>query len=169
MNNRKFKSDKSALIQEGNQIVHTTKDGKYLRKVTLVNLMLGGVSAAQIAAAAGETSRTLTLWMKSVDEHGFESLRPKKQPGRPPRLSDVQKENIKDDIATDPSQFGYNVWDGNTLSDHIGKTYGVTLKTRQCERLFHELGFSLIRPQTFPAKGEQDSEAREAFKKNCKT
>jgi len=52
MNNRKFKTDKSALIQEGSQIVRSTEDGKYIRKVTLVNLMLGGVSAAQIAAAA---------------------------------------------------------------------------------------------------------------------
>ncbi|MFA7168557.1 MAG: winged helix-turn-helix domain-containing protein, partial [Sphaerochaetaceae bacterium] len=66
------------------------------------------------------------------------------------------------------SVFGYNVWDGNTLSDHIGKSYGVALQTRQCERLSHELGFSLIRPQAFPAKGGQDSEAREAFKKNSK-
>ncbi|WP_332448263.1 helix-turn-helix domain-containing protein [Sphaerochaeta sp.] len=168
MNNRKFKTDKSTLIQEGKQIVNTTEDGKYIRKVTLVNLMLRGVSASQIGDAAGETTRTLTMWMKSVDEHGFESLRPKKQPGRPSRLSKEQKENIKDDITKDPSVFGYNVWDGNTLSDHIGKSYGVTLQTRQCERLFHELGFSLIRPQTFPAKGEQDSEAREAFKKNSK-
>jgi transposase len=168
MNNRKFKTDKSRLIQEGKQIVNTTEDGKYLRKVTLVNLMLGGVSASQIGHAAGETARTLTMWMKSVDEHGFESLRPKKQPGRPSRLSGKQKENIKDDIAKEPSTFGYNVWDGNTLSDHIGKKYGVTLKTRQCERLFHELGFSLIRPQTFPAKGERDSEAREEFKKKSK-
>jgi hypothetical protein len=36
------------------------------------------------------------------------------------------KENIKDDIAKEPSVFGYNVWDGNTLSDHIGKSYGIS-------------------------------------------
>jgi hypothetical protein len=53
MNNRKFKTDKSTLIQEGKQIVNTTEDGKYIRKVTLVNLMLRGVSASQIGDAAG--------------------------------------------------------------------------------------------------------------------
>ncbi len=31
--------------------------------------------------------------------------------------------------------------------------------------MFHELGFSLIRLQTYPAKGEQDSEARESSKR----
>ena len=106
--------------------------------------------------------------MKSVDEHGFESLRPKKQPGRPSRLSDYQKKSIKDDIIKGPAEFGFNVWDGKTLSEHIEKKYGVSLKVRQCERLFHELGFSLIRPQTFPSKGEKDNPAREAFKKNFK-
>jgi len=51
MNNRKFKTDKSTLIQEGKQIVNTTEYGKYIRKVTLVNLMLRGVSASQIGAS----------------------------------------------------------------------------------------------------------------------
>jgi transposase len=109
------------------------------------------------------------MWMKSVDEHGFRSLWPKKQPGRPERLSQDQKEKIKDDIAKDPSEFGYNVWDGNTLSNHIGKKYGILLKTRQCERLFHKLGFSLIRPQTFPSKGKENTKAREGFKKNSRS
>jgi transposase len=169
MNRRKFKSDKAVLIQEGKQIVNTTEEGKYMRKVTLVNLMLGGVPASRIGEAAGETPRTLSMWMKSVDEHGFRSLWPKKQPGRPERLSQDQKEKIKDDIAKDPSEFGYNVWDGNTLSNHIGKKYGILLKTRQCERLFHKLGFSLIRPQTFPSKGKENTKAREGFKKNSRS
>jgi transposase len=169
MNNRKLKTDKSALIQEGERIVNTMDEGRYIQKVTLMNLMLHGISASQIGPAAGKTARTLTKWMKAVDEQGFESLRPKKQPGRPARLSSKHKENIKDDITQGPSRFGYNVWDGNTLSDHIGKAYGITLKARQCERLFHELGFSLIRPQTFPAKGEQDNEAREASKKKSES
>ena len=92
MNNRKFKSDKAALIQEGKRIANTTEDGKYIRKVTLVNLMLAGTPASEIGEAAGETPRTLTLWMKSVDERGFDSLKPMKQPGKHSRLSEIQKD-----------------------------------------------------------------------------
>ena len=31
--------------------------------------------------------------------------------------------------------------------------------------LFHELGYSLIRPQSFPSKGYKDTEVRKASKK----
>jgi len=92
MNKRKLKSEKSVLIQEGKRIVNSTEDWKYIRKVTLVNLMLAGTPGSEIGYAAGETIRTLTLWMKSVDERGFDSLKPMKQPGKHSRLSEIQKD-----------------------------------------------------------------------------
>ena len=67
----------------------------------------------------------------------------------------------------DPKAYGYNVWDGPALSDYIKKTFGVRLCVRQCQRLFHNLGFSLVRPQTFPSKDKDGlDEERKAFKKN---
>ena len=61
---------------------------------------------------------------------------------------------------------GYYKWDGLTLSDYIKEKYNIDLKVRQCQRLFHELGFSRIRPQISPSKGENNEEERKAFKKN---
>ena len=63
---------------------------------------------------------------------------------------------------------GYKTWDGNSLSDYINKTFNVELSVRQCQRLFHELGYSLIRPQSYPSKGFEDTEERQLFKKNEK-
>jgi len=168
MNTRTYKSDKQALINEGKQIVSSNDDAKYLRKVTLVNLMLNGATASSLSPSCGETSRTLTTWMKNVDEHGFEALRPKKQPGRPNKLSSTQKEEIKVAILSDPSTYGYTVWDGPALSDYINEKYHVSLGVRQCQRLFHELGFSQIRPQTFPSKEHEVDPEREEFKKKSK-
>ena len=166
MNNRVFKSNKEELIAEGQRIVSVSEDAEFVRKVTMINLMLNGMSASCLSKACPETSRTLSAWMKAVDEQGFEALVPKKQPGRPSRLSDVEKEEIKDVIVSDPQVYGYNVWDGPSLSDFISKKYGVKLGVRQCQRLFHELGFSLIRPQKFPSKNEENAPARDEFKKN---
>ncbi len=47
--------------------------------------------------------------MKAVDEHGFKSLRATKQPGRPNRFTDDQKDKIKVAIASAPELYGYNV------------------------------------------------------------
>lgn len=166
MNNRKFKSDKTALIAEGKRIAASSDDAKFLRKVTIVNLMLAGMKAKTLADVCGETDRTLSSWIKAVDEHGFEALRAIKQPGRPYKLSDSQKEEIKVAVASDPKDYGYNVWDGPTLSNYIESKYSVSYGVRQSQRLLHSLGFSLIRPQTFPSKGDETLPAREEFKKN---
>ena len=101
-----------------------------------------------------------------MDEGGFEALRPKKQPGRPHKLTKEQKEEIKDAILSEPSIHGYNVWDGPSLSDFIFRKYEVKLGVRQCQRLFHQLGFSQIRPQAFPAKDREEDPNRGEFKKN---
>ena len=166
MNKRKFISDIDQLIAEGKRLVSLSDDARFIRKVTIVNLMLDGMSANDLAPACGESPRTLTRWVKAVDEGGFESLRSPKKPGRPGSLTNIQKDTIKVAIASDPSDYGYNVWDGPALSDYIRKEFGVVLCVRQCQRLFHELGFALIRPQTFPSKGDEDSPEREDFKKN---
>lgn len=165
MNIRKFKSCKDELINIGKKIVSSSDDAKYIRKVTIVNMMLSGIKASTISSSCGETTRTLTSWMKSVDERGFDSLRNTKQTGRPNRLTNEQKEEIKDAIASDPSLVGLNVWDGPSLSNFILKKYNITLGVRQCQRLMHQLGFSLIRPQTFPSKGKEDVKERQDFKK----
>jgi transposase len=108
----------------------------------------------------------VTLWVKKADEQGFDSLRAKKQPGRPAKLSANELEEIKTLLTMDsPKESGYNVWDGISLSNYISKTYSVELGVRQCQRLLHSLGFSLARPRTFPRKGNEDSSERDEFKK----
>lgn len=165
MNIRTFMSDKQALIEEGKRIVTSSDDAKYLRKVTIVNLLLNGASTSALSEPCGESSRTLSAWVKQVDEGGFEALRPKKQPGRPNKLTKDQKEEIKVAILSEPSLYGYNVWDGPSLSDFILKKYDVKLGVRQCQRLFHQLGFSQIRPQAFPSKDHEEDPSRGEFKK----
>ena len=56
-----------------------------------------------------------------------------------------------------------NLWDGVLLSHHLDQNYSVSLGVRQCQRLFHQLGFSLQRPRRKAI--EADSVKQEAFKK----
>ena len=58
MNIQTFKSDKQALIDEGKRIVSMSDDAKFLRKVTIVNLMLNGCTASSLSPSYEETSRT---------------------------------------------------------------------------------------------------------------
>ena len=168
MNRRKYTNDPSVLLKEGHEIMHSHDDTRYYFRVYSVNFVLNGMSAAEVAEIAGVSRSTVSNWVKLVDEKGFEALKTVKQSGRPSRLTADQKSEIDIVLQREPSEFGYKVWDGPTLSAYINKTYDIELSTRQCQRLFHELGYSKIRPQVFPSKGYEDTEARNEFKKTEK-
>jgi len=56
------------------------------------------------------------------------------------------------------------LWDGKTLSAFISKEYTIQLGVRQCQRLFHKLGFRYRKPR--PLIAGTDPAVKEEFKKN---
>lgn len=167
MNVRKYNTDPKILLEQGKAIMSSSDDSKYHFRVFAVNMVLSGCSASQIGEMAGISKAAITGWVKTVDEQGFEALRTKQRPGRPRRLSDEQLSEIDTTLQSDPNEQGFKVWDGSSLSAYISKTYGINLSIRQCQRLFHTLGYSHIRPQPYPSKGYEDTEERTTFKKNA--
>ena len=147
-------------------VVKDNSDIKFAYRVTMVNLLLGGMSARELAEHCGDGETTLMSWVKKVDENGWDSLRAKKQTGQPRRLTDEQIAKLKENVSSNPNNFGFSVWDGPSLSKHIKDTFDVELGVRACQKLFHKMGFALIRPQTYPSLKNPDDEARDAFKKN---
>ncbi len=168
MNVRHFIQSREKLLKQGQEIVKQTTDPKFIHRVTMVNLVLGGMKTKEVSQYCGDSVRTINTWVKKVDEEGWDSLRTGKQKGRPATFSDTQLEEIKQTIKKDPENYGYHVWDGPTLSDYLKATYNMEYGIRACQKLFHRLGFSLIRPQTYPSLEKPDNEARDAFKKNSK-
>lgn len=164
---REYINNPKDLLEEGKKLLQTSDSKVFSFRVTMVNLMLeeNGMTTAKLSELSGIPTRTLTDWVKKADETHFEALYPKPHPGKAARLTDEQYAKIKDVLSGKPEDYGYLVWDGKALSDYIKKSFDVTLGVRQCQRIFHKLGFSRIRPQVFPALGEEESEEREEFKK----
>ena len=132
---RKYKTNPGQLLAEGQQIVNSTTDAKYQHKVEMVNLVLSGLPPSYLSTYCGDSKRTITLWVKIADEQGFDALKVKKQTGRPPKLTSEQIAEIRKVLEEDdPRKYGYNVWDGPSLSAYIEKTYMVKLCVRQCQR-----------------------------------
>ena len=84
---RVYKTDKEQLLAEGKLIVSSTADAKFQHKVELVNLVLSGMTPSALSEFVCESKNTITLWVKTADEKGFDALRTKKQTGRPSKLS----------------------------------------------------------------------------------
>ena len=158
MNTRKYNTDPSLLLEQGKAIMSSSDESRFLFRVFAVNMVLSGTPASQVGASG---------WVKTVDEHGFDALRPQRRPGRPSKLTEDQLKEVDAVIQTDPKEYGLKVWDGPSLSSYIKSQYGIDIGIRQCQRLFHTLGYSHIRPQTYPSKDYEGTEEREAFKKNA--
>lgn len=166
MNNRKYNNDPKALLEQGKAIMSSSDESKYHFRVFAVNMVLAGFPASQIGAMAGVSKMAVSGWVKTADEIGFEALKSKSRSGRPSKLSESQKSEIDEVLQSDPHNYGFKIWDGPSLSSYIAKTYSINIGVRQCQRIFHELGYSRIRPQPYPSKGYEDTNERIAFKKN---
>jgi transposase len=108
----------------------------------MVNLLLSGkISAAELSRLSEVPERTLRTWVRIADEEGFGRLRALKQTGRPERLTEQQKAEIKEALMSPPGSSGLRARDGPSLSEYIAEKYGLAYGVRQCQRLIRTLGF----------------------------
>ena len=146
--------------------INSIEDGSFIHRLDALLLIAHGRNAYEVAKMYGHSPRTLHDWIKGVNSYGLQYLRDEARSGRPSRLSKENLKELKDTVARTPESLGYPYgrWDGKLLSEHIRKKYGVSLKVRRCQSLFHEMGFSYKRPRKM-AYGSTP-EAKKAFKKN---
>jgi hypothetical protein len=64
----KYINDPKELLEQGKQIVSENADNKFVHRVSMVNLMLSGLSSKLLAEFCGDSERTLQTWLKKVDE-----------------------------------------------------------------------------------------------------
>ena len=166
MPDRRYVTDKAKLLAQGQMIVSSNEEASYIHKVECVNFVLGGMPPSEVSRYVPESKNTITSWVKTADEQGFDALHTKKQPGRPPKLNAQQMAEIENILIEDkPEKYNYRVWDGPSLSSFIFSKYSVSICVRQCQRFFKNFNMSLVRPQPYPSKGKENIEEREGFKK----
>ncbi|MHA1275203.1 MAG: helix-turn-helix domain-containing protein [Promethearchaeota archaeon] len=146
------------------------KDARLKERYHALILMYEYKNCTKVANIIKKSRVTIQSWVNAFNKYGLEGIKPKSPPGRPSRLSEEQKEELKKDILTHPRELGYEFsnWEGKSVSEHIKNKFGVILKVRRCQYLLHQLGFTLQRPRyAFPKanKEEQEQFIRE-FKKS---
>jgi transposase len=121
-------------------------EAKYIQRLHAILLFIEkeAESCDSVGDLLGHSLRTISNWIKRINESGdIACLRSRKQAGRPSRLSDVQRQELRL-VTAKALDIEDNKWDGNRLSAYITGHYGITMRPRTCQRLFHQLG---IRPK----------------------
>lgn len=142
------------------------EEARYDHRLHAVLLVGQKMTCPEVAQKLGDSVRSVETWVKQFDTRGFAALADKERPGRPSRLMEKQIRTIEKTLRGKPQDVGLtgNLWDGKTLSAFIKAKFGVIMKVRQCQRLFHKLGFRYRKPRHLIAHG--NPEEQENFKKN---
>jgi transposase len=156
---------KVAIQQE----IGRSEESRYDHRLHGVLLVANGQSCRGVAELFGEDATTVQRWVRRFEEHGFEGLRDGERSGRPRLLVERQWRQLQRDLRRDPEQFGHaqGLWDGRLLSSHLKKHYGIDLGVRQCQRMFHQMGFRLRKPR--PQVAQADPIRVAAVKKTAPT
>ncbi len=93
---------------------------------------------------------TVHAWINAWNEYGQEGLLEGYRSGRPPRLSDSQKEQLYDMIESGPVAYGFSsgVWTSPIIGRVILEEFGVAYHAGHIRKLLKEMGLSLQRPTT---------------------
>jgi transposase len=110
-------------------------------------LAQAGWSQTAIAEALGVTQSAVSKWLKAAAA-GPEALRARKSPGRPVKLTAVQREKLVTLLTQGAEAHGFDgdVWTSARVATLITRQFGVTLCDRQVRCLLHQLDWSRQTP-----------------------
>lgn len=158
-------SDAEEMILALQDEIRRSDQSRYDHRLHGVLLVAQGMSCPDVARLLGDGSRTVEYWVNRFEQHGFGGLAEGERSGRPSRLTARQLEQVNAWLRQSPPQCGLdaNLWDGKSLSALIEQKFRIQLGTRQCQRLFRQLGFRLRKPR--PVVGHPDPALQRAHKK----
>ena len=145
-----------------------SRDGNQARRLLALAAVREGMSRTRAAEIGGMDRQTLRDWVHAFNAHGVDGLINDTSPGRPPKLGDKHKLEIKalvekgPDIDTD----GVIRWRRVDLVRVAEQKFGIKVDEDTMGRVLRQLGFSHISAR--PKHPKQKDGAIEAFKKNSR-
>jgi transposase len=161
-------ADSATIILGLQDEIRRSEESRYDHRLHGVLLVAQGMTCPEVARMLGDAPRSVEYWVRGFEERGLAALQEGERAGRPRRLSEEQLQAINVALRRVPREVGLggNLWDGKTLAAWIEREYGIRLCTRQCQRLFRQLGFRLRKPR--PSIAQADPVRQKAHKKNSK-
>lgn len=145
------------------------KDGRVVRRMLAIALVLEGVGRKTAAESCGMDRQTLRDWVHRYNEEGISGLFDRKGGGARPRLSPEQQAQFVAWVeeGPDPARDGVVRWRCADLQARIEAAFGVKLHERTVGKHLARHGFRRLSVR--PEHPDADPAAQEAFKKTSAT
>src|SRR6202521_4271959 len=147
------------------RLATTVKDAGEARRLLALAAVYDGADREAAARIGGMDRQTLRDWVHRFNHCGPDGLINVKSPGRRPKLSTEQMEELKRlvEAGPDAEKDGFARWRCVDLKRVLGARFAVDLSAVTLGRILKKLGFSHISAR--PRHPKQDPEAIANFKK----
>lgn len=125
------------------------KELKEYRRLEAVRLLEQGWKQKKVAEFLEVSQGSVSNWRRKYEASGKEGLKAKRQTGKPPRLNETQKEQLKVFLDQGATACGFegDFWTHKRVSRLVLEKFDVILKPRMCGYLLKALGYVLKKPQ----------------------
>lgn len=146
-----------ADLDELRRRVRQEANAKQRDRWRAVLLALEGRTASEIMDKLGRSKNFVQRWVYFYRDHGLERVRPRKQPGQPPRLPGDQHQSFLERINTNPK-----ILRGVDIVEILREEFGVTYSLNGAYDLLHRLGYEPLKPR--PVNPQKKPEEEQAWK-----
>ena len=144
------------------ELVRREADAKQRDRYRAVLLAMDELEGDEIALRVGRSPRFVDEWVGRYRRGGVEALRPKKQPGRRPKLTPRQEEQLKARLDAGPRDSdGVCALRGRDVCRIIEREFGVVHTLGGIYDVLRRLGYSSLVPR--PRHRKNDPEAMRKF------
>ena len=118
------------------------------RRLKASRLLKRGLSEAEVARRVGVHRWSVNRWARQLDQGGADALKRTPRAGRPPQLSEADRQRIVQGLKRGPEALGYgtSLWTAWRVADLIERECGVKYSTVHTSRLLRDLGWTPQRP-----------------------
>lgn len=145
------------------ELLNSKKEFKQCYRLCAVYQVSIGKQPRELEDIYNVSFKTINNWVHRFNKYGIDGLLDKEIPGRKSRLTEEQKQEIKEIILNkSPEYFGYNsaTWTGALIINYIKNHYQVIYEKAQIYNILERLGLSFqkgkgVYPETKPEKREE--------------
>lgn len=128
----------------------STKDRRMYERLQTIRLRLMGMPVKKIATILCRSEKTIRIYIHAFEKVGIFGLTMRFSPGRSPRLTKEQRDELKRVIVNHvPADVGFTArfnWTLQIIADYIERTYGCKYSLRGVSKLMEHLGMSYTKP-----------------------
>jgi transposase len=146
--------------------IELTRKQKEQRRFLAAKDLEKGMSQAEVARKYHVDDSTACRWDQARKEKGLDGLKATKAPGREPKLSVEQKDELVELLKDGAVKSGFqtDIWTGKRVCELIKDQFDVDYHFKHIPRLLRALGFRQVKPKR--KAHEQNEEKRQEWIEN---